>query len=191
MVSKKKPSVFKAFVSCSLRNEDQTFVHLVCKILKQYYIEPFGTVGKFSASPENPMELMRKNIEEADVIVVCATTRYLQMDIKTGKRTHSISEMLHFEAGMAYANGKPVIVFVKEGTEIKGAFQHMTQYITLSYNPIHLRNQAKLIAAMLNNARAIIKKIQSNKTVKVIKKGMLWSAIFYAGYALAKNKFSK
>jgi hypothetical protein len=59
----------KAFVSCSLRAEDEPFIELVENILRNHNILPFGTVGKYSAAPENPAESMRKNIPEADLFL--------------------------------------------------------------------------------------------------------------------------
>ena len=49
-----------SFLSCSLRKEDEQFVKFVSAILKQHDIRPFGTVGKFEASPENPVDLIRE-----------------------------------------------------------------------------------------------------------------------------------
>lgn len=114
MPSKEKQTKSKAFVSCSLRTEDQQFVDYICRILRAFQIEPFGTVGKFSASPENPIELMQKNIPEADFVVICATPRYIQTDIKTGKETKGLSEMIHVETGMAIAHKNLLLYLLKK-----------------------------------------------------------------------------
>lgn len=52
----------KAFVSCSLRVDDQPFIDFIFRILEGYNIEPFGTLVKYAASPENPVALMNTTI---------------------------------------------------------------------------------------------------------------------------------
>ncbi|MBA7549886.1 hypothetical protein ES705_42386 [subsurface metagenome] len=84
-----------AFLSCSLRKKDEQFVKFVSTILKQHNIRPFGTVGKFEASPENPVDLIKKNIPKADLVVIAATPRYIQIDMKSNVHRKSLSEMLH------------------------------------------------------------------------------------------------
>jgi hypothetical protein len=44
----KKP---KAFISCSLRKEDQKYITMVTSIVKLMGFVPTATVGKYSASP--------------------------------------------------------------------------------------------------------------------------------------------
>ena len=132
-MAEEKKYAAKAFVSSSLRNEDKIFVEYVCKLLKAYNIQPFGTVGMFSASPENPITLMNRNIHLADFVVICATPRYIQKDIKTGKISKGLSEMIHIETGMAIAHGKPVVVFVKEGTDVGNALPNVTRYANVCY----------------------------------------------------------
>ena len=142
----------KAFVSCSLRAEDEPFVDFICSILKAYNIKPFGTVGKFSASPENPITLMNKNIKNADIVVICATPRYIQKDIQNGNESNGLSEMIHVETGMAIAYGKPVVAFVKEGTNVGNALANITQYIELTGTKEDYIEKKDLIYSLLNNA---------------------------------------
>ncbi|TAF08822.1 MAG: hypothetical protein EAZ75_10060 [Flavobacteriia bacterium] len=132
MADTEKKYAAKAFVSCSLRQKDEKFVNYVCRILEVHNIQAFGTVGKFSASPENPITLMNKNIPLADFVVIVATPRYIQKDLTTGIITHGLSEMVHVETGMAIAHGKPAVVFVQEGTNIGNAIPNITQYVTLN-----------------------------------------------------------
>ena len=42
----------RAFVSCSLRDEDKVFVDFVCRLLKAHRIETSGTVGDFLSGPK-------------------------------------------------------------------------------------------------------------------------------------------
>ncbi|MBQ2186967.1 MAG: toll/interleukin-1 receptor domain-containing protein [Bacteroidales bacterium] len=142
----------KAFVSCSLRDEDRPFVDFVCSILEAYHIKPFGTVGKFSASPENPISLMKKNIDNADIVVVCATPRYNQQDIHNNTKTNGLSEMIHVETGMAIACDKPVVAFVEKGTNVGNALPNITQYVELTGLENDYEEKKNLIGTLLNNA---------------------------------------
>ncbi len=156
----------KAFVSCSLRPEDEKFVNFICKILRAYNIEPFGTVGKFSASPENPIALMNKNIPLSDFVVIVATPRYLQKDLSTGKFSYGLSEMVHIETGMAIAHGKPVIAFVQEGTNIGNALPNITQYVVLKEEKKDLESKQSIIFSLLNNAFKFVKKIKNERSMQ-------------------------
>lgn len=124
--------VASAFVSCSLRKEDKPFVEFIERILIAHRIRVFGTVGLYSASPENVAVHMKENIPQSDFVVIVATPRYIQKDLKSGKITYGLSEMVHVEAGMAYMAEKPVIAFVKEGTEVGGFLPNVTQFIILN-----------------------------------------------------------
>ena len=147
----------KAFISCSLRDEDKPFIDIVEEILRQHGIEPFGTVGRYAAAPENPAETMKKNIPLADLVVIVATPRYTQRDLKTGQLTTGLSEMVHVETGMAYAMEKPVVLFVKEGTNVGNFLPNITQYVVLNGEENDLIDKYALIYALLNNAYNLIK----------------------------------
>jgi hypothetical protein len=158
--------VAKAFVSCSLREEDKPFVDHVCNILKTHKFEPFGTVGKFSASPENPISLMNSNIPKADFVVICATPRYLQKDLKTGKKSMGLSEMVHVETGMALAHGKPVVVFVQEGTQIGNVLPNITQYIELNGEHDDFLAKRTLIESLFDHTCQYLETVRNNNQVK-------------------------
>lgn len=122
----------KAFISCSLREEDQQFNNWIIRIAERFGFQPFGTVGKYSAEPKPVYQLMKENIEQADCVILIATPRYIQQDIHyrdiTGK---SISEMLHIETGMALMAGKPILVFAQNGTDVGNFLPSVVQYIIL------------------------------------------------------------
>lgn len=189
MADIEKRYLAKAFVSCSLRPEDENFVNYVCRILDSHKIQAFGTVGKFSASPENPIALMKKNIPLADFVVIVATPRYLQKDISTGIVTHGLSEMVHVETGMAIAYGKPVVVFVQEGTNVGNALPNITQYITLNGGKDDFIAKRKLILSLLNNAYLFVQKIKSDKTIKTIGKVAVAGLAVYGGIKLLQVIF--
>lgn len=152
IIMAEKNYIAKAFVSCSLRPEDRHFVDLVANILHYYQIRPFGTVGLYDSSTDNPAQLMKANIEKSDFVVIVATKRYLTKDNYNGKESNSLSEMIHTEAGMAFAKSKPVVVFVQEGANVGSFIPNITQYITLDGSQQNLVSQANLIMHLINNA---------------------------------------
>lgn len=141
-----------AFISCSLRQEDEEFVNWIIAILKKFRIQSNGTVGKFSAAPSSTAELMRKNIPLSDILVVVATPRYFQQDISLKTTTKAMSEMLHVECGMAYMLQKPIVVFVRKGTTIGNFIPSVTQYITLDGSLNDLKAKWTLIGELLRSA---------------------------------------
>jgi hypothetical protein len=181
----------RAFVSCSLRQEDKPFVDYIERILKSHNIEPFGTVGKFSASPENPAILMKKNIPFADFVVICATPRYLQKDLHTGKVSYGLSEMIHIETGIAYANDKPVVVFVQEGTNVGTFIPNITQYITLNGKSDDFSIKRQLIFDLLNTAYLIAIGLKNKKVLKTVGKVVVGGLAVYGGIKLLQAIFGK
>lgn len=142
----------RAFVSCSLRAEDKPFVDFICSLLEAYHIKPFGTVGKFCAAPENPVVSMKENIKDADIVVICATPRYTLKDIHTSNETNGLSEMIHVETGMALSAGKPVVAFVKKGTNVGCVIPNITQYVELTGEEEDYKEKENIISSLLNNA---------------------------------------
>jgi len=173
----------KAFISCSLRKEDEKFVEYIEKILRIHGVESFGTVGRHAASPENPIELIKKNIALSDLVVVCATPRYIQSDVHTGDESNGLSEMIHLETGLALANEKPVLVFAKEGTNLGKVFPHITQYIQLNGKKSDYEAKKGLIASLI--AASLEYKV-NNDGKKVIKDLVVTGSVVYTGYKLLK-----
>ncbi|MEO2052197.1 MULTISPECIES: hypothetical protein [unclassified Allomuricauda] len=157
----------KAFVSCSLRKEDEPFVEFVERILLHCQIKPMGTVGRHSIAPVPIVEQMKKNIPLADFLVVVATPRYVQRDMaNSSKSLYGLSEMIHVEAGMAYMLGKPVVVFVKQGTAVGSFLPNVTQYITLDGTVRNLQEQGHQISQLLKNAVEQIRKAKETEDQK-------------------------
>lgn len=187
MFQKENINLMKAFISCSLREEDKPFVDFIERILKSHKIMPFGTVGKYSTSPENPVELMKKNIPIADFIVICATPRYIQKDLQTGIISYGLPEMVHVETGMAFMADKPVIVFVQEGTNVGSFIPNITQYVTLNGEYEDFNNKKNQVFSLLNNVFNMIKNIKNNEQMKTLGKIALWSLAIYGGYILIRK----
>ena len=174
----------KAFISCSLREEDRPFIQMVERILKHYKFEPFGTVGLFSAAPMNPAEHMKENIPKADIVVIVATPRYIQTDLKTGQKSYGLSEMVHVETGMAIMANKPVIVFVQEGTNVGSFLPNVTQYITLNGTQNDLNAKSNLITSLLGNAINIVQNIKSSTSTKQARNFGIGALAVFGGIAL-------
>ncbi len=128
----KKPRRPRAFISRSIRPEDEAFANLVARLVHHFGFDPVGTVGKHEAAPRPIWEQMRDGIKTADCIVLAATPRYLQQDLhdreKTGK---GISELLHVEVEMAVMAERPILAFVQEGTNVGAFLPSAVQYIEL------------------------------------------------------------
>lgn len=176
-----------AFVSCSLRSEDKPFIDLIERILEKHQIQPIGTVGRYTAAPENPAISMRNNINQADMVVIVATPRYLQYDLQTNQGNYGLSEMVHVETGIAFAYNKPVVLFVQEGTHVGNFLPNVTQYIVLNGQQTDLETKWTLINSLLYNASTIVqdfKNKKSNEEIGNIFKGAL--AIIGAAAVISK-----
>lgn len=156
-----------AFISCSLRIEDKSFVDYVEAIVRQMGFCPVGTVGRYDAAPKPIWQQMKDNIKAADCIVLAATPRYLQQDIADKLRTgRGMSEMLHSEIAMAVALERPVLAFVLEGTDVGSFLPQAVQYITLKSDRSDLMTKWPLMQAYFGNGAAMIEKrwLQENRT---------------------------
>lgn len=179
-----------AFISCSLRPEDEPFIGLVERILESHRIKPIGTVGKYSVAPINPAEHMKQNIPLADMVVIVATPRYLQKDLKTGQSSYGLSEMVHAETGMAFMANKPVVVFVQEGTHVGNFLPNITEYIVLNGEQIDLDNKWSLINNLINSAYNIVLKLKEGKSSKEIGSYIKTGLAIVGGLAIVNSLFS-
>lgn len=171
----------KAFVSRSLRKEDEKFTAFVANILHYFRIEPFGTIGGFENKAE-PLGLsIRNNIEKADFIVIVATKRFFTKDAHTEIKSTSMSELIHVESGIAYAFNKPIVVFVEQGTNVGTFLPGVTQYIVLDGTQDNLRSQHGLITSLLNDALAKADQIKRNVYWKSLKDFSVKALAVYAG----------
>jgi hypothetical protein len=121
----------RAFLSCSLREQDSPFVENVITLAESHGFLPQGTIGKFTQSPSPLMEDIEEEIQQYDCLIMAATPRYLQEDIHKKTQNKSISEILYVESTIAYVYDKPVLIFVQEDTHIPYFLEGITQYIIL------------------------------------------------------------
>jgi hypothetical protein len=173
----------KAFISCSLREEDRAFVDYVVRIVGLFGFRPVGTVGKYDAAPKPIWQLMKENIKSADCIILVATPRYLQQDIRDKRDTgKAMSELLHTEVGMAVAMERPVLAFVLEGTNVGNFLPQAVQYITLNPQSAHdLLSKWPLIGNYCRSARAMIQERWLRENRSNFGKGVLWTLAAIGG----------
>lgn len=184
------PPIATAFISCSLRPEDEHFINLVEKILEDHRIKPIGTVGKYSVAPMNPAEHMRLNIPLADMVVIVATPRYLQKDLKTEQFTYGLSEMVHVETGMAFMANKPVVVFVQEGVHVGNFLPNISEYNVLNGELIDLQNKWSLINSLIGSAYSIVKSLKENESSKAFGNIVKTGLAIVGGFAIVDSLFS-
>jgi hypothetical protein len=173
MTNTKQPQALaNAFFSCSLRKEDARFNYMIEQILQAHSIQPFGTVGRYHANTENPAQSMKTQMGKADMLVVAATSRYMQTDLHNSKASKSISEMIHVESGMAFYGDKPIVVFVEKGTHLGNFLGNVTQYVELDGTYNDLKEKSQLISSLLRNAC---------QKVKQQKDKQFWNGAFQLG----------
>lgn len=117
----------KVYITATYKEgKNKTEIEQLCKIIKDSGFEDFcfiRDVENYKKVFNDPKELMnraRMEVLKCDVIFFDATER------STGRL---------IEVGMAFANGKKVIVIMKEGTEIKDTLKGVA-YTIITYNKI-------------------------------------------------------
>ncbi len=174
-----------AFISCSLRLEDKSFVDYVERIVVRMGFVPVGTIGRYDAAPKPIWQQMKENIQTADCIVLAATPRYLQQDLSDKLRTgRAMSEMLHTEVAMAVAMDRPVLAFVLEGTDVGSFLPQAVQYITLKRDRSDLLVKWRLIQAYFVNAAAMIQQRQLRENRSGLLKLAVGSLAVFGGITL-------
>ncbi|GAB7088698.1 toll/interleukin-1 receptor domain-containing protein [Marinifilum fragile] len=155
----------KAFISCSVRDNDASFVEMIERVVRSFKFIPDFTVGRYTNSPESVTETMRKGIEKADCLIAIITPRYKQIDINNPQRSfEGPSEMIHAEIAAANQLKKPIIAFVKEGTDPGGYLPALTQYFVIKKNHGY-QDIIKMLTvrSMFQNTRRILKQKWANE----------------------------
>ncbi|HEY4480140.1 MAG TPA: nucleoside 2-deoxyribosyltransferase [Candidatus Paceibacterota bacterium] len=109
----------KVFITTSFGDTRENVEHL-CSLVKNAGFEDFcfiRDVENYQKVFDNPKDLMARSLEE---IKKCDALLIDMTDKPTGRA---------FEAGMAYALGKKIIVVMKRGTEIKETTQGIANVI--------------------------------------------------------------
>jgi hypothetical protein len=98
--------------------------------------------------------------------------------------------MVHVETGIAYALNKPVILFVKEGTNVGTFLPNITQYIVLNGQQNDLVDKYALIYSLLNNAYELIKKVKEKQETTGFGKLVVGGLAVWGAFKIAESVFS-
>jgi len=175
-----------AFLSCSLRNEDGGFVNFIARVAHACGFVPCGTVGKYAASPIPLWQHMLDGIKTTDCLIVAATPRYIQQDVADKQKTKTgIPEMLHVESAMAFAQGKPVLVFVQPGTDVGPFLPLVTEYITVDErNRPDVEKKWPLIVNYFESARRIVEERRKNENTRQLVNLTVGGLAFFGAIAI-------
>lgn len=105
---------FSAFVSCSVRLEDESIINRFLDVLKACNIE----LHVFGLKPEVGLwrEQIRSQIKRTDCTIAIMTRR----DKIEGKDAWKAPDWVRDESIIAKEMGKPLAIFVEEGVEVGG-----------------------------------------------------------------------
>jgi len=108
--------IYKAFVSCSLAEEDQEIVEVFKKTIRSFKIEPivydYQEIGGLS-------DKIKEHIVEVDCLIAIITRR----DKIEGTNLWSGPTWIQHELALAHAFNKPIAIFVEEGVQIEGLIE--------------------------------------------------------------------
>jgi len=173
----------KAFISCSLREEDQPFNAFIINLARHFGLEPCCTVGLFRAAPKAILNQMESGIEEADCLIMIATPRYLQEDISNkDKQDEAISESLLVEFVLSYKEQKPILIFALEGVKLPDIILNQVQVIYLKHKDPELHLKWKLISSYFESAH---KMIVRNWNRNLARGALEFTTAFLAGIGIA------
>lgn len=117
----------KVFITASFQNaENKSEIEKLCYLVRQAGFEDFcfiRDIEHYQKIFDDPHDLMQKSLEEikkCDFLLIDLT------DKPTGRA---------YEAGIAYALGKKVIIIIKKGTQIKDTTRGIAEKI-VEYNQI-------------------------------------------------------
>ena len=108
--------LFKAFVSCSLAQEDKEIIDFFKKIIRSFDIEPeiydYQEIGRVP-------DKVKENIIRSDCLIAIATRR---KKIE-GSDYWACPDWIQHEIALANAYNKPIAIFVEEGVKIEGLIE--------------------------------------------------------------------
>jgi len=114
-------SKYKAFLSCSIRPEDEMIVDIFEYILRAHEFE-VTTVGRTKFAPRPSPEIIRAEMETSDCIVILATKRK-----KKGEYWKTSEWVEYIEPAMAYMGRKPMLAFVEKDVVVDQLIPQATQ----------------------------------------------------------------
>lgn len=104
---------FKAFLSCSLAEEDKEVIDFFRKLIKSFDIEPeiydYQEIGRIP-------DKVKENVIRSDCLIAIATRRKKIED----SDYWACPDWVQHEIALANAYSKPIAIFVEEGVRIEG-----------------------------------------------------------------------
>ena len=167
-----------AFLSCSLDEKDKPFISAVENKLKEFDVFLDGTVGLHYQKDENLTTTIFDRIKSHKLAIVCATKRHQMKNEK-----YHTSESVIFESGAAKAINIPVIFFVEVGVEVPLLIANSTQYIIFNGTPEHLEEKHEIIKSMVDNAKIVIQKNETNPDNDIVVNNIINNNYFTNNYS--------
>jgi hypothetical protein len=110
---------YRAFLSTSIRAEDQPVVTFVERVFQVAGFDCF-TVGRNVSAPEPPPETIKREMQRCECLVVVATARFAATDVQTGSVLHLAPGWIDSEAGLAHMRGIPITAFKAKEVTFQG-----------------------------------------------------------------------
>jgi hypothetical protein len=146
---------YKAFLSCSIRQEDEMIVDIFEYILRAHGFE-VTTVGRTKFAPRPSLQVIRDELETSDCVVILATKRE-----KKGEYWKTSEWVEYIEPAMAYMGRKPILAFVEKDVVVEQLIPQATQIFKFDKtNP--LKDKEK-IDAYISSLREELHEIERKK----------------------------
>jgi hypothetical protein len=110
---------YRAFLSASVRPQDETIVNSFVNIFRKERFDCF-TVGRNVSAPESTAETAKREMQRCECLVVVATARFDATDVHSGNVTRLASGWIDGEGGMAHMRGIPITVFKARDVQLQG-----------------------------------------------------------------------
>lgn len=141
---------FRAFVSCSVRSQDEPVVRWFDNLLRNYDIEPH-VVG---LQPE--IGLLTGQIKDWIRNTDCTVAILTRRDKIEGRDAWKAPDWVRDEAVVAKDQGKPMAIFVEEGVEVGGLLAE-DMYVTFERERIGWDSIERIHRYMQSLARKLVK----------------------------------
>ena len=150
---------YKAFLSCSIRSEDEMIVDIFEYIFRAHQFD-VTTVGRTRFAPRPSSETIRNELGNSDCIVILATRRE-----KKGADWKTSEWVEYIEPAMAYMGRKPMLAFVERDVVVDKLIPQATQVFTFDIkNPLKDKER---IDEYINSLKSELLEIERQKQMKI------------------------
>ena len=133
---------FKAFLSCSFKEQDESLREWFKELIRSFGIDPFV------ATPQEPrpaQETIMNNIKDSQCFIAILTKNKLLQD----SHQWVTSDYIQQEIGMSIATKKPMAIFIEKGVCIPDLLKGVTGYISFDREQIAV-DTPKMTCLLLN-----------------------------------------